>query len=86
MTTMSSPVGATATAVAPGAFDVLDACHRQAVAMLARLSDLVSEEIIWFFSQTARQHHEDEERVPTSAARLWATALENELLRTAVEL
>ena len=77
MTTMSSPVGVTATAVAPGAFDVLDACHRQTVAMLARLSDLVSgldqgdpdreareaaEEIIEFFSQTARQHHEDEER------------------------
>ena len=73
MTAVSSPVGATATVVAPGAFDVLDACHRQAVAMLARLSDLVSgldqgdpdreareaaEEIIQFFSQTARQHQE----------------------------
>ena len=77
MTTMSSPVGAIATAVARGAFDVLDACHRQTVAVLARLSDLVSgldqgdpdreareaaAEIIQFFSQTARQHHEDEER------------------------
>ena len=77
MTTMSSPVGATETAVAPGAFDVLDACHRQTVAMIVRLSNLVSgldhggpdreareaaEEIIQFFSQTARQHHEDEER------------------------
>ena len=77
MTTMSSPVGATATAVAPGAFEVLDACHRQTVAMIVRLSNLVSgldhggpdreareaaEEIIEFFSQTARLHHEDEER------------------------
>ena len=77
MTTKSSPVGATATAVAPGAFDVLDACHRQTVAVLARLAELVSgldqgdpdreareavAEIIQFFSQTARQHHEDEER------------------------
>lgn len=77
MTKLSSPVGATPNAVAPGAFEVLDACHRQTVTMLARLSDLVggldqggpdrqarevAEEIIQFFSQTARQHHEDEER------------------------
>ena len=77
MTTMSSPVGVTTTAVAAGAFDVLDACHRQTVAVLARLAELVSgldqgdpdreareavAEIIQFFSQTARQHHEDEER------------------------
>ena len=77
MSTISSPVGATATAVTIGAFEVLDACHRQTVSMLARLSELVSgldrgspdreareaaAEIIQFFSETARQHHEDEER------------------------
>lgn len=77
MTTTSSPADASAGAVVLGAFEVLDACHRQTVAMLTRLSDLVSgldqagsdrearkavEEIIQFFSQTARQHHEDEER------------------------
>ena len=77
MPTTPSPVSAPATSVASGAFEVLDACHRQAVAMLGRLSDLVrgldrgdpdrqaresAAEIIAFFSQTARQHHEDEER------------------------
>ena len=77
MTTLSSPADATATAVVLGAFEVLDDCHRQTVAMLARLSNLVGgldqgspdrvtreavEEVIQFFSQTARQHHEDEER------------------------
>jgi len=77
MTTSSSPVATSPSAGAPSAFEVLDACHRQTVVMLARLSDLVSsldhggpdresreaaEEIIQFFSQTARQHHEDEER------------------------
>ena len=77
MTTMSSSASASATVVAVGAFEVLDACHRQTVAMIVRLSNLVSgldhggpdreareaaEEIIQFFSQTARQHHEDEER------------------------
>lgn len=77
MTTSSSPVGATSAVGSLGAFEVLDACHRQTVVMLARLNALVSgldktgadgearrtaEEIIQFFSQTARQHHEDEER------------------------
>jgi len=77
MTTSSSPVATSPSAGAPSAFEVLDACHRQTVVMLARLSDLASsldhggpdrearqaaEEIIQFFSQTARQHHEDEER------------------------
>ena len=77
MTTSSSPAGASPSAGSPGAFEVLDACHRQMVDMLARLSALVggldkggpdgearrtAEEIIQFFSQTARQHHEDEER------------------------
>jgi hemerythrin-like domain-containing protein len=77
MTTSSSPVGTAPSAASPGAFEVLDACHRQTVDMLARLSALVSGlgqsgpdlearrtagEIVHFFSQTARQHHEDEER------------------------
>ena len=76
MATSSSPV-ASPSAGSPGTFEVLDACHRQTVVMLARLSALVgdldksapdrearrtAEEIIHFFSQTARQHHEDEER------------------------
>jgi hemerythrin-like domain-containing protein len=59
-------------------FDVLDACHRQTLAMLDQLTTLVSrletgggadaqaramaKEIVQFFSTTARQHHEDEER------------------------
>ena len=77
MTKSSPPVGATPSAGSPGAFEVLDACHRQMVDMLARLSALVdgldqgapdrearrtAEEIIQFFSHTARHHHEDEER------------------------
>lgn len=58
-------------------FDVLDACHRQTLAMLDQLDALVTrlasggpdaqartmaKEIVQFFSTTARQHHEDEER------------------------
>jgi hemerythrin-like domain-containing protein len=77
MTLSSSPVGARLSAGSPAAFEVLDACHRQTIVMLERLSALVdgldkggpdreargvAEEIIRFFSQTARQHHEDEER------------------------
>ena len=77
MTTSSSPVGAAPSAGSPGAFEVLDAFHRQTVDMLAKLADLVggldkggpggearqaAQEIVQFFSQTARQHHEDEER------------------------
>jgi hemerythrin-like domain-containing protein len=77
MTRSSSPVSASPSAGSPAAFEVLDACHRQTIVMLDRLSALVdgldkggpdrearrvAEEIISFFSQTARQHHEDEER------------------------
>jgi len=77
MTRSSSPAGATPSPGSPAAFEVLDACHRQTILMLERLSALVdgldkggpdreargvAEEIIRFFSQTARQHHEDEER------------------------
>jgi hemerythrin-like domain-containing protein len=58
-------------------FDVLDACHRQTLLTLDKLTDLVARlgssgtddearamaaEIVHFFSTTARQHHEDEER------------------------
>lgn len=59
-------------------FDVLDACHRQTLFTLGKLAALVSRltrqgeadeearsmasEIHRFFSTTARQHHEDEER------------------------
>lgn len=58
-------------------FDVLDVCHRQTLAMLDQLTALVShlesigpdeqaramaKQIVQFFSTTARQHHEDEER------------------------
>ena len=77
MTRSSSPVGARPSAGAPAAFAVLDACHRQTIVMLDNLTTLVrgldksgpdaearraAEEIIRFFSETARQHHEDEER------------------------
>jgi hemerythrin-like domain-containing protein len=59
------------------AFDVLDACHIQTLFTLGKLAALVSHlansgpdkeartlagEIVSFFSATARQHHEDEER------------------------
>jgi len=58
-------------------FNVLDVCHRQTLAMLDQLTALVShlesigpdeqaqamaKQIVQFFSTTARQHHEDEER------------------------
>ena len=58
-------------------FDVLDACHRQTLATLDLLTALVSrlagvgadaqartmaKEVVGFFSNVARQHHEDEER------------------------
>jgi hemerythrin-like domain-containing protein len=58
-------------------FDMLDACHVQTALTLGKLSALVSRleggaidpqarelarEIVAFFSQTSRQHHEDEER------------------------
>lgn len=58
-------------------FDVLDACHRQILYSLGKLSALISRlaaigpdaearalasEIVTFFSTTVRQHHEDEER------------------------
>jgi len=64
-------------AAAADGFTVLDACHQQTLAMLDELSLLVARldhggvderaraqaaKIAGFFSTTARQHHEDEER------------------------
>jgi iron-sulfur cluster repair protein YtfE (RIC family) len=58
-------------------FDVLDVCHRQTLFALGKLAALVARlkghgpdpearaiaaEIVHFFSTTAREHHEDEER------------------------
>ena len=58
-------------------FDVLDACHRQTLFTLGKLAALVTRlsnigadptaralasDIVRFFSTTAREHHEDEER------------------------
>jgi hemerythrin-like domain-containing protein len=58
-------------------FEVLDACHRQMLFSLGKLSALISrlrvfghdaearsmaEDVITFFSTTVRSHHEDEER------------------------
>jgi iron-sulfur cluster repair protein YtfE (RIC family) len=60
-----------------GGFNALDACHRQTFSMLDELSALVTKlehdgldaesrvraaKIAAFFSTTAREHHEDEER------------------------
>jgi hemerythrin-like domain-containing protein len=64
-------------AIPDDGFEVLDACHRQTLATLGKLSALVSgldsagpdaqarataAEIVSYFSTVARQHHEDEER------------------------
>ena len=58
-------------------FDVLDVCHRQTIFTLGKLAALISAlqtrgpdpearalaaEVVHFFSTTAREHHEDEER------------------------
>lgn len=76
MTSTRASPDAAAPAAADG-FDVLDACHRQTLLTLEKLTDLVARlasvgtdaqsramaaEIVSFFSTTARQHHEDEER------------------------
>jgi hemerythrin-like domain-containing protein len=70
------PVSSAPPAVQDG-FDVLDACHRQIVLALGKMSALVARlaslgpdaearsmasELIALFSTTVRQHHEDEER------------------------
>jgi hemerythrin-like domain-containing protein len=64
-------------AVGRDGFAALDACHRQMLAMLDTLAALVThleehgddehvramaEQVVRFFSTTARRHHEDEER------------------------
>ncbi len=74
---MTSTPDPSAPAVTVDGFHVLDVCHRQTLFTLNRLTDLVSTltnggadaqargvaaEIVQFFSSTARQHHEDEER------------------------
>lgn len=61
----------------PDGFDMLDGCHQNTVFALGKLSALVSRldtygvddearamatEVVRFFSDTSRQHHEDEER------------------------
>ncbi len=63
--------------VKPGLFSVLDHCHRQTLAALDRLDDVIAgveagiltartreiaADIVRHFSVTVRQHHEDEER------------------------
>jgi hemerythrin-like domain-containing protein len=77
MSSTSPPARTTTTAVKQDGFEVLDACHRQTLVMLDKLATLVASlddsppdpkaratagEIVQFFSTTARQHHEDEER------------------------
>lgn len=70
------PAGEVATLTTLDGFEVLDACHRQTLLMLDKLALLLSrlesggqdeqtramaQEIVGFFSNTARRHHEDEE-------------------------
>jgi len=77
MSSTSPPVRTTTTTVKQDGFEVLDACHRQTLVMLDKLATLVASldngppdpqaratagEVVQFFSTTARQHHEDEER------------------------
>jgi len=76
MSTTHAPETASVTTL-PDGFDVLDACHRQTLFMLGKLAALITRltkigadtearamaaDIVKFFSTTARQHHEDEER------------------------
>lgn len=77
MTSTNASSDSTAPAATVDGFDVLDACHRQTLHTLDKLADLVQRltngaadasartlaaEVFHFFSTTARQHHEDEER------------------------
>jgi len=74
---MNTLLATHAGAAAADGFTVLDACHRQTLAMLDELSSLVARldrggadphsraqasRIADYFATTARQHHEDEER------------------------
>ncbi|NRF71092.1 hemerythrin domain-containing protein [Aquincola sp. S2] len=71
------PVSATRPVVSDDGFDVLDACHRQMLFTLGKLSALITRlagigpdeeaqalarEVFDFFDTTVRRHHEDEER------------------------
>jgi hemerythrin-like domain-containing protein len=77
MSSTSPPVRTSTATVKQDGFEVLDACHRQTLVMLDKLATLVAGldngppdpqaratagEVVQFFSTTARQHHEDEER------------------------
>lgn len=77
MSSKSPPSRATPESVRQDGFEVLDSCHRQTLVMLDKLANLVASldngppdpearaiagEVVKFFSTTARQHHEDEER------------------------
>ncbi len=77
MNSKPSSSGSAESAASTDGFDVLDACHRQTLLTLDKLAALVAHlasagsdeqartmaaEIVQFFSTTARQHHEDEER------------------------
>lgn len=77
MTSTNASSNATTPAATLDGFDVLDACHRQTLHTLDMLAELVQQlingaadtrartlaaEVFHFFSTTARQHHEDEER------------------------
>ena len=74
--TRNKPVSPERAALGDG-FDVLDVCHRQTIFTLGKLAALISAlqrgdpdaearvlaaEVVRFFSTTAREHHEDEER------------------------
>ncbi len=77
MTSTSPSFGPRKSTASRDGFEVLDACHRQTLLTLRKLAELVTSldagdadptvrataaEIVDFFSTTAREHHEDEER------------------------
>ena len=77
MSSTHQPPDASAGRPSRDGFTVLDACHRQTLVTLEMLDELMkrlqdgepdvptramAKEIAHFFSNTARQHHEDEER------------------------
>lgn len=77
MNSHDSPDRKAAAGTAQSAFGVLDECHRQTLAALAKLETVVGRlddgapdgetralalDVVRHFSTTARQHHEDEER------------------------
>jgi hemerythrin-like domain-containing protein len=77
MTSTSKSPGPRKSTLSRDGFEVLDACHRETLLMLRKLGGLVAgledgdadaaarataAEVVSFFSTTAREHHEDEER------------------------